>query len=270
MSHKVKSKKLRIAASSYLNTAPLIWSLSRRKKYSWIELLLDSSPAACSDMLASNAVAVALAPVIDYQRTPGLAILSKACVASRDKVGSVLLLSKKELGDVRSIALDDSSRTSAALVKILFREFLDREPDWNQEIPDIEKMLAAHDAALIIGDPAMAVEREGVIVHDLAALWRQKTGLGFVFALWMGRGDGIAGELDFERVRDEGLSELDQIAAAYSAKLGLTQTEIVEYLTHNIVFQLDDELMRGLELFFSLAYKHRLITEIRPLRFASL
>ena len=94
---------------------------------------------------------------------------------------------RARLEEVGSVALDTSSRTSAALVEVIFREFVGRAPRLAPSEPDLERMLAGHDAALVIGDPAMTFAREGLRVYDMAALWRRFTGLGFVFALWMGR-----------------------------------------------------------------------------------
>ena len=93
--------------------------------------------------------------------------------------------------DVRSCALDRSSRTSAALIQIIFREFLGFEPEWMPFEPDLRAMLDTNEAALLIGDPAMVFPREALRVYDLASLWREHTGLGFVFAMWMAGRDAV-------------------------------------------------------------------------------
>ena len=112
------------------------------------------------------------------------------CVGSRSVVRSVVIATRgAELKEVRSCALDTSSRTSAALIRIIFREFLGFEPEWKVAEPDLDAMLASMDAALMIGDPAMIFPRENLRVYDLASLWREHTGLGFVFAMWMARRD---------------------------------------------------------------------------------
>src|SRR5918911_1760883 len=176
----------RVGASSYLNTAPLIWSFVRGPHAGEVELLTDAAPARCADLLARGAVEAALVPVIEYQRLPEVVVVSDACVGARREVRSVVLVTRcDDLRDVRTIALDESSRTSAALVQIIFREFLGRDPHTAPARPDVPAMLSAHDAALGIGDPAMTFARAGLHVHDLAALWRAHTGLGFVFALWL-------------------------------------------------------------------------------------
>lgn len=184
------------------------------------------------------------------------------CVGSRSRVRSVVLVTKgRELKEVRSVSLDTSSRTSVALVRVMFREFVGFEPEWREAEPDLEGMLRESDAALIIGDPAMTFKREQLRVYDMAGLWREQTGLGFVFAMWMARAasvDKVKG-IDFVAARDEGLVHVDQIAARYEERLGLAREELRRYLLENICFELDEELRAGLELFYVLAHKHGLV-----------
>jgi chorismate dehydratase len=260
---------LRIAASSYLNTAPLIWSFLHGSKKEAAQLLIDEAPARCAELLSRGEVDAALVPVIEYQRLSGVAIVPNVCVGSQSAVRSVVLASKRDdLREVRSVALDDSSRTSVALVKIIFREFFGFDPEWRVMRPDLVAMLAGNDAALIIGDPAMKIDRSVVTVFDLATLWHEHTKLGFVFAMWMGRRDKAEeiAAIGFADARDEGLAHLDEIASAYEPKLRIAQDELKSYLTENISFALDDQLMAGLELFFRLAEKHGLIDENRNLK----
>ncbi len=260
----------RIAASSYLNTAPLIWSFVRGSKRNAVELLVDKAPARCAEMLAAGEVDAALVPVIEYQRIPRIAVVPDVCVGSRNAVRSVVIASKNEnLRDVRRLALDDSSRTSLALVKIIFREFLGCEPEWQLCPPDLKTMLDNHDAAMIIGDPAMMIPREQVKVFDVVKLWREHTGFGFVFAMWMTRVSEVNKivTLDFAGARDEGLDHLDEVILDYESPIHLSGEEIRQYLTENISFRVEAEMEKGLELFFELARKHKLIDEAKPLEF---
>src|SRR5205085_3297636 len=206
----------RIGASSYLNTAPLIWSFVHGARAGAVQLTTDAAPARCADLLARGAVEAALVPVIEYQRLPEVVLVSDACVGARTEVRSVVLVTRcATLREVRTIALDESSRTSAALVQIIFREFLGREPRTEATQPDVHAMLSEHDGALIIGDPAMTFARAGLYVHDLARLWRQHTGLGFVFALWMAHEHAASSvrAVDFAAARDEGLAHTEEIIA---------------------------------------------------------
>src|SRR5436190_21035891 len=132
----------RVAASSYLNTAPLIWSFIHGSQREAVELLTNTAPARCAEMLARGEVDAALVPVIEYQRIRDIAIVPDVCVGSKTAVRSVVLATRKNnLKKVERVALDESSRTSAALVKIIFREFLGFEPEWKTASPDLKAML---------------------------------------------------------------------------------------------------------------------------------
>ena len=260
----------RIAASSYLNTAPLIWSFIHGAKRDAVELFTDEAPARCAEMLELGEVDAALVPVIEYQRLPGIAIVPDVCVGSRSAVRSVVLATRRNnLKKVTRVALDDSSRTSVALVKIIFREFLGFEPEWETLPPDLKSMLTHADAALIIGDPAMKIPRDQLSVFDLGSLWHEYTGFGFVFAMWMARASNAeaARAIDFAGARDEGLAHLDEIAERYDKRVGLSREEIRQYLTENIAFQMDEEMKKGLALYFDLARKHKLIESTKPVEF---
>ena len=257
---------LRLAASSYLNTAPLIWSFKHGSRKGEVTLI-DALPSDCAQLLERNQVECALVPVIEYQRMEGVQLVPGVCVGSRQRVRSVVLVSRlNNLKKVRTVALDDSSRTSAALVKIIFKEFLEFEPEWSTRAPDLKQMLRESDAALIIGDPAMTASREGLQVWDLAALWHDFTQLGFVFAMWMQRVDAdVSSQIDFVAACKEGLAQRNKIIEEYEQRLGLTRNELETYLTENITFILDEDLRKGLQLYFELAHKHGLIPVLKPL-----
>ena len=270
MDNSISHQLPRIAASSYLNTAPLIWSFIHGSRRNAVELFTDTAPARCAEMLARGEVDAALVPVIEYQRLSDVALVPDVCVGSRSAVRSVVLATRRNnLKKIERVALDDSSRTSVALVKIIFREFLGFEPEWETSPPDLKSMLAHADAALIIGDPAMQIPRDQFRVFDLATLWREYTGFGFVFAMWMGRASEAERirAIEFAAARDQGLAHLDEIAAQYENEIGLSPTEIKDYLTLNIAFRMDEDMKKGLELYFELAEKHGLIDKARPTTF---
>jgi len=207
-------------------------------------------------------------PVIEYQRIAGVRLVPDVCVGARETVRSVVLATEfNDLKDVRSVALDESSRTSATLVKIIFREFLGFEPRWVSSTPNLKQMLAENDAALLIGDPGMTFQRQGLNVFDLAGLWRRHTGLGFVFAMWMVGADATAPSetIDFVAACEEGLARREEIIDRYQPLLGLPRAELHTYLYQNISFSLDAELRAGLELYYELAHKHGLIPALKPL-----
>jgi len=259
----------RLAASSYLNSAPLIWSFFRGSHRGSVDFV-EAVPARCAQLLSQSEVEGALVPVIEYQRIDGGSLVPNVCVGSRKEVLSVVLVSKnKRLENIRTVALDESSRTSATLVKVIFREFLEREPEWTTRAPNLAEMLDKNDAALVIGDPGMAFPRQGLNVWDMASLWKEHTGLGFVFAMWMVRDKAIerAREVDFSGARDEGVAHIEDIVREYQDKIPMRVEELRNYLTENIVFKIDESMEQGLRLYFELAFKHEMIERVKPLRF---
>lgn len=263
----------RISASSYSNTAPLVWSFLYGQNRGSVELILDNAPARSAELLAQDRVDAALVPVIAYQMIDGVRLIPDVCVGAKQSVRSVCLVTKDDdLADVTSVSLDVSSKTSAALTKIIFREFLGFEPEWIDAEPDVDAMLATSDAALLIGDPALQTSdsairnpQSAIRSFDLAELWHQHTGLGFIFAMWMTRRANIA--VDLAAARDEGLRNLGSIARNYSENIGIDETEMLDYLSTNISYSSDDSMRQGMELYFSLAEKHKLIDSVRPLDF---
>jgi chorismate dehydratase len=268
----------RISASSYSNTAPLVWSFLYGKNHGKVEIILDNAPARSAELLNQNRVDAALVPVIAYQQIDGTKLIPDVCVGARERVRSVRLVTNGvELRDVRVVALDTSSLTSVVLTKILFREFLGFEPEWRQAEPNIAGMLADADCALVIGDPALQIANNefrdanfkskisDLKLFDLATLWHQHTGLGFVFAMWMTRRETIA--IDFAAARDEGLEHLDAIVANYASDIALETIELRKYLSENISYSIDDSMRRGMELYFDLAVKNGFIGANKPLNF---
>lgn len=257
----------RISASSYSNTAPLVWSFLYGSNHGNVELILDNAPSRSTELLAQGRVDAALVPVIAFQALSDLRIVPGVCVGTRDRVRSVCIATRgRELRECRSIALDTSSQTSVVLSKIIFREFLGSEPQYRDSSPELDTMLEACDAALIIGDPALKVaSRPDLKVFDLAAVWHGYTGLGFMFAMWMTSRDRLA--IDFASARDEGIANIDRIAANYASQTGLGLEEMQNYLTLNIAYSPDETMERGMGLFFDLAAKNGLITGNRPLEF---
>ena len=264
----------RISASSYSNTAPLVWSFLYGQNHGKVEIILDNAPARSAELLAGDRVDAALVPVIAYQMIQGVRLIPNVCVGARQDVRSVCLVTNgMDLADVRSVALDVSSKTSVVLTKIIFREFLGFEPEWRPAEPNIDAMLANNDAALLIGDPALRLSgscesairdpRSAIRTFDLANLWHQHTGLGFVFAMWMTKQESCP--VDFAAARDEGLAHLSEIIANYSSDIHLGDDEMRKYLSENISYSVDDSMRLGMELYFQLAAKHRLIDGDRDL-----
>lgn len=260
----------RISASSYSNTAPLIWSFLYGANRGHYELILDNAPARSAQLLAEGRVDAALAPVISYQAGGNLSLIPEVCVGAEGEVKSVCLATNgKDLDQVKSVSLDVSSKTSVGLTKIVFREFLGFEPKWADSKPDLDRMLEESDCGLLIGDPALTIDESRYRKFDLGGLWHKYTGLGFIFAMWManpGRAQA-AGKIDFSAAKNEGLLHIEEIISNYEPEIPLSRQEFRSYLAKNISYAASAPMQKGLELYFALAAKHGLIERNQPLRY---
>ena len=260
----------RVAASLYLNSAPLVWAFTQGSQRGAVSLIGHEAPARCSDLLSRGEVDAALIPVFEYQQIDGISIVPDVCIGARERVRSVLLVSKRRLEEIETVALDSSSRTSAALLRVMLERFHCRRPRYETAEPDIAAMLEKNDAALLIGDPAITSAHHGLEVHDLAEMWKRQTGLPFVFAIWGVRDSRmVPGEVDFAAARDEGLASIEPIATSYSSRLGLDASDLVDYLSRSINYHLDDESLAGLDLYFEMCREAGLISQKKSLRYWS-
>ena len=260
--------KLRVGIVNYLNSKPLAWGFLKGHH---ADLFAPSyhPPALVARLLAQGNLDVGLIPSIEVQRIPGLRVLPDLCIAATHEVKSVLLVSRVPIPEVKKVALDQNSRTSAVLLRILLRERFQIEPEYTHERPDPERMLAEADAALLIGDPALRVDRERYLVHDLAAEWHAMTELPFTFAVWAVRPEVELPDLSFyfKSSLRYGLSSLDTLVRESAAELGLDSSEVRSYLTDSLHFFLRQEEIQGLEEFYRRAHAHGLILEPKPLEF---
>ena len=175
--------RLRISAISYLNTAPLMWDFEHAHAGDNFDLSY-TSPSACAAALREGTADIGIIPSAAYALIPNLAAIPGVAIAARRAVRSILLVSKFPLDEVRTVALDSSSLTSVALTKVLFTKYYGGGRSFSAMKPDLAAMLQQHDAALLIGDPALQVDRSRYLTLDLAEEWIRLTGKPFVFAFW--------------------------------------------------------------------------------------
>ena len=252
-------KRLRISAISYLNTAPLMWDFEHGVAGGDFDITY-TVPSQCAAELARGSADIGIIPAAAYASIPDLRILPGVAIASKRAVRSILLVSRKPLDHIHTVALDNSSLTSVALVRVLFEKYWGGAREFTSAQPDLDAMLAAHDAALLIGDPALTVDRAKYQTWDLAEEWSRFTGKPFVFAFWAIR-EAAARETNldlpaiFQESRDHGLepANLEQIAQTWAPRLGLAHADVMAYLTTNIHYYLDDACLQGLDLFYRYA-----------------
>jgi chorismate dehydratase len=239
---------IRVGIVDYVNARPLARGLERDP--AGLELLY-LPPAAVADELAAGRIDVGLLPSIELARIPGLVVLPGCAIAATHEVRSVLLVSQVPVAEIRTLSLDENSRTSAALVRLLLEARHGVRPECRPAAPRLGEMLASSDAALVIGDPALRVDRERYVVLDLAGEWLELTGLPFVFALWAARAELATPELAsrFECSLELGLSELEAIVEETAVSSGLTPAALRDYYTRNLRFRLGEAERRGLAEF---------------------
>ena len=253
---------MRIGAVSYLNTKPLVYGLAELAPRA--EIVYDL-PSRLADELAAGRLDVALIPSVEYFQNPDYAIVSDACIGCRGPVLSVRLLSRAPLDKIRTLALDEGSRTSVALVRILLKERFGLSPrllpfPLGQAAENVDA-----DAVLMIGDRAMHPPEGFCQQWDLGEEWCRWADLPFVFAMWVARKD-LLPELEemaiaLARARDQGVSNLVAIAQREAAGVGLTHEKCLSYLRDNLYFFLGPRERRGLELFREHAQKLGLAPE---------
>ncbi len=253
-----------ISFIDFLNSVPLGWGFLHGSCRGKARLLFDV-PSVCAQRLSAGEADVGLIPVIEYPRIPGLSIIPGICIGAKREARSVLFISRVPIQDVTSVAVDASSRTSVALLRIILSEFYGRKDvTFDVQKPDAARMLSERQAALLIGDPALQFNLDGCLVYDLAAEWNAFTGLPFVFAFWAVRSGvklGAEEEL-FYQSRAEGLANLPAIAEMYSARLGVGREEILQYFCVNLNYTLDESNREGLEEFYRLAASLNLIQSV--------
>jgi chorismate dehydratase len=255
--------QLRISAISYLNTAPLMWDFEHGDASRQFDISY-TLPSSCARALEAGTADIGIIPAAAYASIPGLQILPGVAISSRRPVRSILLVSNIPVEEVSTVALDTSSMTSVALTKVIFEKWIGSGRTFTSMPPDLDTMLASSDAALLIGDPALQVDRSRYYSLDLAEEWIRYTGKPFVFAFWAVREKAISGRSAdeiadlagiFQRSRDHGLApeSLNQIAREWSPRLNLSEDDVRSYLTENIHYQLDPACLEGLQLFYRYA-----------------
>jgi chorismate dehydratase len=260
---------LRLGAVSYLNTKPLVYGLDARPDE--FEIRFDV-PAKCATLLHEGKVDLGLIPAIEYLRGESeYHIVPDVSIASDGDVATVALFTRKPIGDVRTLALDLSSRTSVALTRVLCAKHWRIEPVFTPAAPDLDAMLASNDAALVIGDPAFDIDPEarGVQKIDLGGAWKAMTGLPFVYAMWAGRAGAASPTQcrDLRQARDRGVAHLAEIARSVSAGDGDLERRSLVYLRDYLRYGLGAAAAEGLRRFHQLAAEVGVVASTRPLLF---
>lgn len=284
------SDKLVIAAIDFVNPAPLMWDFEHEpgkselaKRYE----IISSTPAQCAQRLATGAADIGLVPVAAYASAVGQSIIPGCTIASLGDIRSIILVIRAGIGmhDVRSVALDTASLTSATYTRILFQKRWNVFPEFRPQAANLDAMLATAEAALLIGDPALlaledheqreARSGERLTYIDLGREWRAWTGTPWVSAFWAVRDAAISSNTvsptqlieDFQHSRDNGLQHVEDLVSEWSSRIAVPQATLRTYLTHNIHYVLDDACLEGLQLFYRYAAECGALASIPKLKF---
>lgn len=242
---------VRLGAVDYLNVRPLVYQLDHQSDR--LSLRFDV-PSVCARLLDAGDIDLGMVPTITYLDRPGDRIVPGVCIGSEGAVASVALFHRRPLREVRSVALDTSSRTSAALTRILCARRFEINPAFVPHQPDLENMLSLADAALLIGDPALFVDYQaaGAMKTDLGAEWTAMTDLPFVWAFWSGREGAAPPDVVtlLQNAAVDGMQHSDAIADAYLAGDADRQAIGRRYLRENLMFRLTPRAIAGLETYY--------------------
>lgn len=239
---------------NYLNTVPLVWGMLHGPQRERVELSF-ATPSVCAEVVGKGAVHLGLVPIAEVARQK-LEVVPGYGIACRGAVRSILLVSRKPLKEIQTLATDLGSRTSVELARVILRELYGVEPALQPHKPKLDEMLAVCDAALLIGDAALKIDPYTLPyqVLDLGAEWYALTGMPMVFALWSGRSAMLDRLTDLlEASYRFGHANIGQIINAEWQARNVTRDLAHEYLTSYIRYEIGDEEWKGAEAFLELS-----------------
>lgn len=245
---------VRLGAVGYLNARPLTWALDRDPQRWRVRYDL---PSVCAALLQGREIDLGLVPSIEYLQADDYRMVPGVAIGSRGAVASVALYTRRRIREIRALALDTSSRTSVALIKVLCHHHFHINPEFVSQPPDLNTMTRQQDAALIIGDPALEADHAalGLEKIDLGVEWTRMTGLPFVYAAWTGR-SGAIGDSDIRGLQEageEGVRATEAIAAEYARGDAAAASRARVYLRDNVKYGFGPEEIAGLQLFLDYA-----------------
>lgn len=263
---------VKVGAVSFLNTKPLIYPLQDGSQFPGseeIELSL-AVPSRLATELRDGDLDVGLIPIIEYFRVDiEYRIIRDISICSRGPVLSIQLFSRVPISAIRSVALDTSSRSSRALVKIVLAEKYNLHPEFHACPPTIDPQESDTDAVLLIGDAAL--RRLGATDYnlDLGAEWAKLTGLPFVYACWVARGAVELGQVPqiLLNAKEYGIDKIPEITRIESQRLGFPESLCQDYFTKHVFYELGDSEIAGLKKFYELAVKYDLAQPDVTLKF---
>jgi chorismate dehydratase len=240
-------KPIRITAISYYNTLPFIYGLTHSGLLTGYKLNLEV-PSVSAQKIISNEAEIGLIPVGALPEISGYQLVSNLCIGADKDVKSVLLLSNIELQNIKTIYLDTDSLTSVNLVKILAQQYWKINPQW-KSLSELKGRLTSEEGMVLIGNKTFGLNSQYQFCYDLAGEWIKFTGLPFVFAVWISRKELPT---DFKKSFQSALAwgvDHREESVIMAEKLHITEQELISYLNNDISYSLDQQKMKGMELF---------------------
>lgn len=251
-------EQLRITAVKYYNTLPFIYGITQSGLLRNYSLSLDV-PSECARKLITGEADLGLIPVGALSALSGYRIISELCIGARNDVQSVILLTNTELSSLNRIYLDEDSRTSVALVKILANELWHVNAEW-VSLNDLTGPLRDGEGLVAIGDKTFALRLQYLYCYDLAGEWIRHTGLPFVFAVWV-TSKQLPGQFlnNFDLALQWGVSHKKE-SAGLATNAAISEKELLDYLDKAIFYQLDEQMIKGMDLFLAKINKNQPFT----------
>ncbi|MCF8719104.1 menaquinone biosynthesis protein [Nitrospina gracilis] len=265
---------LKFGFHDFLNAQPLLVPLETTAHEADFEMVKDV-PARLADRLHAGELDLAMIPSIEYlSHAAEYRLVPGACIASRGAVDTVLLVLRGEAESVRTVALDERSRTSATLLRILFEEVFPPEVQYSRTHPDLAHMMRTCDAALVIGDQGFSARAHnaGWTVIDLSQRWWEQTGRAFVHAVVAVRREAALTPEMLKAIADapnRGRASMDAIVRNQVEKTGLDASVVRDYLENKIIYTLGEEEMAGLTLFRDLCFQKKILSARPELQWAA-
>jgi chorismate dehydratase len=241
---------IRISAVSYLNTLPFIYGIENSGFINVSEYILTRDiPSLCARKLETKEADLVLTPIAAIANLKNIKIETDYCIGAKRHVNSVLLVGQKPMDQITHVYLDNQSRTSVTLVKVLAEKFWKKKFHWLEAIPDYEKNITENTGGVIIGDRALILSESFKYKYDLACEWNDFTGLPFVFACWVSR-NNISSDFmfRFNKALAWGIEHINEIKPDYPY---LSNEFIRNYYNNNIDYPLNSKKRESMELFFS-------------------
>lgn len=248
--------KIRISAVKYANTYPFIYGLTE-SGFDKRVLLETDHPAQCAEKLISGRVDIGLIPVAVLPLIKEYHIISDYCIGANGNVRTVMLLSNCPFEEIETIFLDYRSRSSVNLTKVLAKNSWKREFTWINTSPGFDFInIGLNEAVVLIGDQCFEYERSFRYRIDLAMAWKEFSGLPFVFACWTSNKElGKEFIEDFNNALLLGVKNIDAVVKKFGKTGTIRGNDLMNYLTENIDYDLDDDKKKALKMFLELMEK---------------